>query len=168
MKVFSSLFKKYKCKKNPIRYFKKIGVKIGENVHFYNPNPTMFSTEPWLVTIGNDVYISGDVLFLTHDIGTLLFKEKKFVVCGNIKVGNNVAIGTRVIIMPGVEIGNNVIIGCGSIVTKNIPDNSIVAGSPARVISTIDRYEQKINDIMNGLNIRYYSSLEDVYKARTK
>jgi len=42
--------------------------------------------------------------------------------------------------MPGVTIGNRVIIGAGSVVTKNIPDNSVAVGSPARVIKTVDEY----------------------------
>ena len=103
----------------------------------------MFSTEPWLVTVGNNVFIGIDVQFLTHDMGTLLFPEKNFVICGNIKVGNNVVIGMGAMIMPGVTIGNNVIIGARSVVTKDIPDNSVVAGMPAKIINTFDKYSQK-------------------------
>ena len=62
---------------------------------------------------------------------------------GPITIGNNVHIGTNAIIMPGVTIGNNCIIGCGAIVTKSIPDNSIAAGVPARIIETIDEYIEK-------------------------
>lgn len=166
MNLIKLFLNRLKCKKNPVKYFRKIGVKIGKNVHFYGANPTMFSSEPWLVTLGDNVHISDNVLFLTHDNGTLLFPEKRFVICGNIKVGNNVAIGTRTIVMPGTTIGNNIIIGCGSIVTKDIPDNSVVAGVPAKVISTIDKYEEKIDNIIQGLNKRYYSSLEEMYKVK--
>lgn len=63
-----------------------------------------------------------------------------------IKVGNNVHIGTGVTIMPGVTIGNNCIIGVGAIVTRDIPDNSIAVGVPARVIETIDDYLEKHKD----------------------
>lgn len=49
-------------------------------------------------------------------------------------IGNDVWIGTRVIIMPGVHIGNHVIIGANSVVTHDIPDYSVAAGSPARVV----------------------------------
>ena len=66
---------------------------------------------------------------------------------GRIVVGNNVHIGTNAIIMPNVTIGNNCIIGCGAIVTKDIPDNSIAVGVPARVIETIEDYKNKhVND----------------------
>ena len=62
---------------------------------------------------------------------------------GKIRIGNNVHIGTNAIIMPGVRIGNNCIIGCGAIVTKDVPDNSVAAGIPARVIETLDEYIKK-------------------------
>ncbi len=51
-----------------------------------------------------------------------------------IKIGNDVWIGGGSIILPGVTIGNNVVIGAGSVVTKNIEDNVVIAGNPARVI----------------------------------
>ena len=52
-------------------------------------------------------------------------------------------IGTNAVIMPGVSIGNNVVIGVGAIVTKNIPDNSVAVGVPARVIETVQEYRMK-------------------------
>lgn len=58
-------------------------------------------------------------------------------------IGSDVFIGTRSIIMPGVHIGNRVIIGAGSVVTKSIPDGSIVAGNPARLIGQYEDFEQK-------------------------
>lgn len=62
---------------------------------------------------------------------------------GRIYVGDDVHIGTNVIIMPNVKIGSNVIIGCSAVVTKDIPDNSVVAGIPARVIKSITEYTVK-------------------------
>ena len=62
---------------------------------------------------------------------------------GAIVVGNNVHIGVDAIIMPGVTIGNNVIIGAGAIVTKDIPDNSVAVGIPAKPIETIEEYIEK-------------------------
>jgi acetyltransferase-like isoleucine patch superfamily enzyme len=58
------------------------------------------------------------------------------------KIGNNCFIGINSIIMPGVTIGNEVIIGAGSVVTKNIPDNCIAAGNPAKIIKTGIRCEK--------------------------
>ncbi|MEZ9628233.1 DapH/DapD/GlmU-related protein [Vibrio breoganii] len=53
---------------------------------------------------------------------------------GTVKVGDDVWIGQRVIILPNIKVGNGVIIGAGSVVTKNIPDFAIVAGNPAKII----------------------------------
>lgn len=166
MNAIKFFFNKIKCAINPYKYFTKLGVKLGRNVQFYNKNPGLFSTEPWLVTIGNNVYIGVNSQFLTHDMGTLLFPEKEFVICGNIIVGNNVVIGMNSMILPGVKIGDNVIIGAGSIVTKDIPSNSVVAGVPAKIIKTISEYERKIDLIKNGSIPRYWSSLEEMHKSK--
>ena len=59
------------------------------------------------------------------------------------KIGDNVYIGSKCIILPGVRIGNNVVIGAGSVVTKDIPDNSVYAGNPARFICDLQTYADK-------------------------
>ena len=63
---------------------------------------------------------------------------------GKVVIGNNVYIGNNACIMPGVTIGNNVVIGAASVVTKNVPDNVVIAGNPARIINTIDNYCKKM------------------------
>ena len=128
----------------------------------------MFSTEPWLITIGNNVFIGVGVQFLTHDMATLLFPEKDFVICGNIEVGNNVCIGMDAMIMSGVKIGNNVIIGARAVVTKDVPDNSVVAGVPARLIGSFEDYSQKIDLIKEGKNPRYWNNLEEMHKSKNR
>lgn len=65
---------------------------------------------------------------------------------GRIKVGSNVFFGNNCIILPGVTIGDNVVIGAGSVVTKDIPSNTVAAGVPARVIKTIDEYYNSIKE----------------------
>lgn len=55
-----------------------------------------------------------------------------------VTIGNNVWVGGRSIINPGVTIGNNVVVASGSVVTKNIPDNVVVGGNPARIIKKIE------------------------------
>ena len=52
-------------------------------------------------------------------------------------IGDNVTVGSNVVVIGDISIGNNVIIGAGSVVVKNVPDNSIVAGNPARVVKII-------------------------------
>lgn len=84
------------------------------------------TTYPQGVYIGEDTFFSGNNSFLTHDF------------CRNIhadtRIGNRCFVGSRAIIMPGVSIGDECIIGAGSVVTHDVPSNSIVAGVPARII----------------------------------
>ena len=130
------------AKVDPLGFARSLGVRLGENVHFYGMKAGMFSTEPWLITIGNNVHITADCAFITHDGGTLILRQEvpDLEWTAPIAIGNDVYIGVRSLIMPGVTIGNRCIIGAGSIVTKNIPDNSVAAGVPARVIKTTDEY----------------------------
>ena len=59
---------------------------------------------------------------------------------GKVTIGNNVFIGADSVVLPNTRIGNNVIIGANSTVTKDIPDNSVAVGNPAKVICTLDDY----------------------------
>lgn len=61
-------------------------------------------------------------------------------------------VGAGSIILPGVHVGNRVIIGAGSIVTKDIPDNSVAVGNPAKVICPIDEYLDKEKAKINAEN----------------
>lgn len=125
-----------------IKIARKQGVKIGSGCEiFRNVN---FGSEPYLITIGNNVRVTSGVKFCTHDGGlwTLrkLGKVSNADIFGTIEIGDNVHIGWNSIIMPNVKIGKNSIIGCGAVVTKDIPDNSVVAGVPAKVIKSLDEY----------------------------
>jgi acetyltransferase-like isoleucine patch superfamily enzyme len=65
---------------------------------------------------------------------------KLFINCyknGDICIGNNVLIGSHTVVLPGVSIGDNVVIGSNSLVTKNIPSNSVFAGTPAKFVKNI-------------------------------
>jgi acetyltransferase-like isoleucine patch superfamily enzyme len=145
---------------NPIGFAKHLGVKIGENVHFYGMRPDMFSTEPWLISIGNNVHITAGCRFITHDGGTLILRKEvpDLELTFPISVGNDVYIGLNSTILPGVKIGNRVIIGAGSVVTKDIPDNSVAVGVPAHVIKTTDQFLQKA--IANSLHLGHLSAKE--------
>ena len=140
---------KYKMAKNPVAYFRSKGVKIGE--HCSIASNVQFGSEPYMITIGDHVRLTENVKFTTHDGGLWVVRElkeeyKNADIFKPIVIGNNVHIGVNSIIMPGVTIGNNVIIGCGAVVTKDIPDNSVAVGVPARVIETVDEYIEKNKD----------------------
>jgi len=146
MSIISQLFDRFNRVRNPVKYWRKTGAKIGGGCEIYSS--ANFGSEPYLVTLGDHVRINSGVQLVTHDGGVWVLRHlkeeyKDIDIFGKITIGNNVHIGTNAIIMPGVSIGNNCIVGCGAIVTKNIPDNSIAVGVPARVIESIDEYERK-------------------------
>lgn len=132
--------------KNRREYFIKLGCKIGEGTRF--TGPTRMGSEPYLIEIGKDCLVAG-CTFHTHDGGIKVlnsldyFHGARMDKMARIKVGNNCFLGLGSRIMGGVVIGDNCIIGAGSIVTKNVPQNSVVAGIPAKVICTIDEYYQR-------------------------
>lgn len=122
--------------------------------------PVYFGTEPWLISIGNDVSISANTEFTTHDGGTWAFRRRPgfedVVKYGRITIKDNVMIGISVIIMPGVTIGPNAVVGAGSVVTKDVPPGVVVAGNPARVICTVDEYAQKCKERMRPYDVEAY------------
>lgn len=144
--IYRKIYKHIVKKINPVRYAKRIGVNMGENIHIYGN--VEWASEPWIITLGNNIHITDGVKFITHDGGTLLFRDEvpDLEITKPIVVGNNVYFGNNVIVLPGVTIGNRVVIGAGSIVTRDIPDNSLVVGVPARVIKTADEYLAKLKE----------------------
>jgi len=131
---------------NPIGYARSVGVRMGKNVVIYGMASRMFGSEPWMITLGDNVYLTAGVMFITHDGGTLILRKEvpDLEWTAPIVVGNDVYIGVRSIILPGVTIGNRCIIGAGSIVAKSIPDNSVAAGVPCRVIKSTDEYLEQM------------------------
>ena len=127
---------------------RSLGVTIGEGCVIIDNARKVFHTEPYLVTLGNHVEITPGVRFLTHEGSVWVFREKeehRNIDCFAPTVaGNNVFLGTNSTIMPGVKIGNNVIVGACSVVTKDIPDNSVVAGIPAKKICDLSQFEEKL------------------------
>ncbi len=141
------MFRRFKNIKNKIKLYqlKKEGLTIGENCEIgANVN---FGTEPYLITIGNNVRVSSNCIFITHDGGLWTLRKMKLLenadFFNTITIGDNVNIGMNVAIMPGVKIGNNCVVGYGSVVTHDVPDNTVVAGVPAKKIETIEEYYEK-------------------------
>ena len=133
-----------KRKLHPLAYAKQVGVNFKGRAHIYGN--VSWSTEPWIITIGDNVHITDGVKFITHDGGTLLFRDRvpDLEITKPIVLGDNVYIGNNVILLPGVTVGNNVVIGAGAVVSRDIPDNSVAVGVPARVIKTADEYFEKL------------------------
>ena len=89
------------------------------------------------ITIGDNALIGHNVVIATlnHDMNP---EKRSNLIPSPVKIGSRVWIGSGSIILPGVTIGDNAVIGAGSVVTKDIPENAIAVGSPARVIKYVD------------------------------
>lgn len=135
------------------RYLKEKGVfaAMGDGCSIQKRHLPLYSK---LIKLGNNVHIASNVGFITHDIthmmlncsnvansiGTgLRFREK----VGCIEIGDNVFIGSGTRILYDVKVGSNVVIGSGSIVNEDIPDNSVAAGIPAKVIGSFEDFVNK-------------------------
>lgn len=83
-------------------------------------------TNPKDIFIDDETFIAHGAMILTHDFSRRLHKKTT--------IGKECFIGARAIILPGISIGDHVIVGAGSVVTKDIKSNCIVAGNPAKII----------------------------------
>lgn len=134
--------------RDPQAYARMVGVNMRGRVTFYGMSLGMFGSEPWLITLGNNVHITAGVQFVTHDGGTLILRKEHpdLEWTAPITVGDDVYIGMRSLIMPGVAIGDRCVIGAGAIVTTDIPNNTVAVGVPARPIRTTDEYLARLQE----------------------
>lgn len=157
------------------KYWIKKGAIIGDD--FQTIGNLNLGSEPFLISIGDNVKFSSNCNCTTHDGGMHVIRNlrKDFMhaeLFGKITIGNNVFVGMNTSILAGVNIGNNVIIGAGSVVTKNIPSNEIWAGIPAKKITTLNEYIIKNKDIFvmtkgkNSKNKRTVLMEEQIWKEK--
>lgn len=111
-------------------------IHVGENF-LANYNVTILDIAP--VHIGDYVMIGPNTLITTvnHPL-TPMGRRKHLGIAKPVTIGNDVWIGGNVTILPGVKIGNNVVAAAGAVITKDVPDNCIVGGVPAKVIREIE------------------------------
>jgi len=143
-----------------IHYIVSKGVKIGRDTYI-SPTAYIDLGKPNLIEIGSNCYITRDVMILSHtdtkkggplciwkDIGG----TREY---GSVKIGNNVFIGVKSVIMPGVTIADDVIIGAMTLVNRDVPKGKIVFGIPGRIVGkTIEHIRGKNNkyiDISSSL-----------------
>lgn len=107
-------------------------IEIGEN--FY-ANHNLMILDGNKVKFGDNVFIAPNCAFYTagHPLDAEQ-RNKGLEYAKPIEIGNNVWIGGNVVVLPGVKIGDNCVIGAGSVVTKDVPENSVAVGNPCKVI----------------------------------
>lgn len=121
----------------------RLNVDNGKNIHvgdnfLANYNLTVLDIAP--VNIGNNVWIgpNTDIYTVNHPL-TAKGRRERLGIGKPINIGNDVWIGGHSTICPGVTIGSGVVVAAGSVVTKNIPDNVVVGGVPAKIIKKIEQ-----------------------------
>ena len=119
----------------------KKGLKIGKNSQIVD-ECFLDAAHCYLIDIQDNCTIAPKVSFIAHDASTYKFLGYSRI--GNITVESNCFIGFGATILPGVTIGTNSIVAAGSVVTKSVPADSIVAGNPAKVISKTSEYLTRI------------------------
>jgi acetyltransferase-like isoleucine patch superfamily enzyme/SAM-dependent methyltransferase len=113
------------------------GVRIGQNTHVFG---WIDGINPHLVQIGNHCFLGANSALLTD----CPIRGPR-----PIKIGDYVWIGFNALILPGVEIGSACVIGAGAVVTKDIPERSVVAGNPARVLRQLT--DEEANSLQDRL-----------------
>jgi len=120
---------------------------LGKNVELYTSD---FGTEPYLISIGDNVTVAAHARFINHDVSCfnvaryLNLPKERLDKVGAIVLHDNCFIGAYATLLPGASIGKNSIIASGSIVSSVIPDNEVWGGIPAKFIMTTEEYAQKV------------------------
>lgn len=127
------------------------GMKVGNNCHGL-AGSTIDYAHCWLIEIGDNVTFAPQAYLLAHDASTKRYLD--YTKVAKIKIEDNAFIGARALIMPGVTIGRNAIVAAGSIVTKSVPEGSVVGGNPAKIIAKTEDYINKHRSNMQ--NVRKY------------
>jgi acetyltransferase-like isoleucine patch superfamily enzyme len=143
LKCFFHFLAMYVPNSHMKRFFYRIrGTKIG---NYADIAPGVFLEDffPELITLGDNVDIGPGVIIVTHDSSGKCISSRDITWTKSVVIENNVYIGAGAIILPGVRVGHHSIIGAGSVVTRDIPPESVAYGSPARVQLTSGEWLRK-------------------------
>ena len=142
MKMLSKILLFFKSHfSSPEKYARYLGATIGKNCIIKTRN---WSSESYLVTIGNNCQIANGVTLHTHGGGQAIRAiDPNFDVFGKVVIEDWAYIGAYAQIMPGVTIGEGALVAAGSVVTKSVPPHTVVGGNPARYICTTEEYYER-------------------------
>jgi acetyltransferase-like isoleucine patch superfamily enzyme len=104
-------------------------------------------TDPYLTCLGSNVWVTSGCQLICHDASVIMLNimhREHFDRVAPVTIGDNVFLGNNAIVLPGVAIGTGCIIGAGAVITRDIPAGSVCAGNPARIISSLEAYVEKI------------------------
>jgi maltose O-acetyltransferase len=144
-----SVIKEYRHRKYMEGLIKR-GFKIGKNSHILE-GAFLDPSHCFLISIGDNCTFAPNVKLIAHDAS--LFKTIGISRVGRIKIGSDCFLGDSVIVLPGVSIGPRAIVGAGSVVTRDIPENSVAAGNPARVLCSLDELIAKHKNRMTQVRV---------------
>ena len=159
-------------KKLTAKWFRRQGMQIGDNCTICC---NILPSEPYLVTIGNNVTVSAPVQLLTHDNSIIKMSKGEVTdTFGAISIGDNCFIGASTVILPGVTLANNVIVAAGSVVTKSfLESNIIIGGNPAKKITTWEasleknmKYAQNIKGLSAKGKKELLTNAENILRNR--
>jgi maltose O-acetyltransferase len=159
LKPISSLISYYNYKYDRLRLAERVkrGLKVGKNVYI-SEHVEFDIVYPFLIEIGDNCRISKDVRILAHDATT--FRELGVTRVAPVKILDGTFIGERVIILPGVTLGPNAMIAAGSVVNRDITEDKLAAGNPARPYGNYSELLQKYFEIARSSNIFNNSDIE--------
>lgn len=153
---------------DPVRYFRGQGVEIGEDVEIFGASLFTFGSEPYLVSIGNQVTISHNVDFITHDGGMRVARQEYpgAYLYGRIRVADRCFLGAHCILLPGAKIGVGSVIGSGSIVTGEIPAGVVAIGVPAKPVKSVEEYIEGKKHLWVDTRGLTYNAKREVLRRR--
>lgn len=127
---------------------------------FLNYNCTILDTAPVHISDGVLIGPNCQIITVTHPVDDPEMRAGGWEYAEPIVIENNVWLGAGVTILPGVRIGENSVIGAASVVTKDIPPNSVAVGSPARVLRTVDSQRAERQQLPVGVPVDAFAEMD--------